>query len=70
MTLVSSFLATKVCAKYDRKTTILIASSFLLLEAELSAAAEFIWMLILGRIALGIGVGFGNEVLVSHFIQI
>ena len=67
--LVSSFLASKVCIKYGRKPTILVASSFFLLGAALSAAAEFIWMLILGRIALGIGVGFGNEVLILQFQQ-
>ena len=63
--LTSSFLPSKVCTKYGRKPTIFVA--FFLLGATLSASAEFIWLLILGRIALGIGVGFGNEILILHF---
>lgn len=61
--LVSSFAASKACSKFGRKPTILIASSFFLMGAALSAAAQNISMLIIGRILLGIGVGFGNEVM-------
>lgn len=60
--LVSSFVASKACTNIGRKPTILIASTLFLIGSALSASAEHIWMLILGRIALGIGVGFGNEV--------
>ncbi|KAL5849736.1 hypothetical protein ACOSQ3_007789 [Xanthoceras sorbifolium] len=59
--LVSSFAASKVCDKFGRKPTILVASSFFLVGAALSAASQYIWMLIVARILLGIGVGFGNE---------
>ncbi|KAJ0093194.1 hypothetical protein Patl1_25398 [Pistacia atlantica] len=57
----ASFVASKVCTKFGRKPTILVASSFFLAGAALSAGAKKIWMLIVGRILLGMGVGFGNE---------
>ncbi|KAJ4722427.1 Sugar transport protein [Melia azedarach] len=59
--LFSSFAASKVCTKFGRKPTILIASAFFLGGASLSCGAGNLWMLIIGRILLGIGVGFGNE---------
>ena len=60
--LVSSFGASKACTKYGRKPTILVASVFFLFGAAVSSSAQNIWMLIIGRILLGFGVGFGNEV--------
>lgn len=60
--LFASFLASKVCNKFGRKPTILVASFFFLAGAAISAAAQRLWMLIVGRILLGMGVGFGNEV--------
>ncbi|CAI9118520.1 OLC1v1020103C1 [Oldenlandia corymbosa var. corymbosa] len=59
--LVSSFFASKACSVLGRKPTILLASTFFMAGASLSAAAQAGWMLILGRILFGIGVGFGNE---------
>ncbi|OMP03743.1 Sugar/inositol transporter [Corchorus olitorius] len=59
--LFSSFAASKVCTKFGRKPTILVASIFFLAGAALSASAQNLWMLIIGRILLGFGVGFGNE---------
>ena len=60
--LVASFFASKACTKLGRKLTIFMASAFFLAGAGFSAGAEHKWMLILGRILFGIGVGFGNEV--------
>ncbi|KAB5537811.1 hypothetical protein DKX38_015344 [Salix brachista] len=60
--LVSSFGASKACTKFDRKPTILVASIFFLFGAAVSSGAQKIWMLIIGRILLSFGVGFGNEV--------
>lgn len=60
--LVSSFGASKACTKFGRKPTILVASVFFLFRAAVSSGAQNIWMLIIGRILLGFGVGFGNEV--------
>ncbi|KAL3507913.1 hypothetical protein ACH5RR_033295 [Cinchona calisaya] len=59
--LVSSFFASKACNVIGRKPTILMASTFFMAGAGLSAAAQVKWMLIMGRILFGIGVGFGNE---------
>ncbi|KAK8688480.1 hypothetical protein V6N13_087244 [Hibiscus sabdariffa] len=59
--LVSSFIASKVCTKFGRKPTILAASVFFLVGAGLSSGAQNLWMLIIGRVLLGFGVGFGNE---------
>ncbi|KAF8401684.1 hypothetical protein HHK36_012630 [Tetracentron sinense] len=59
--LVSSFAASKVCSKYGRRFAMRIASSFFLAGAILSTASVNLFMLILGRVLLGIGVGFGNE---------
>ncbi|CAN1129322.1 Sugar transport protein 8 [Linum perenne] len=56
-----SFVASKVCEKFGRKPTILIASLFFLGGSALSALAVNMPMLIIGRILLGVGVGFGNE---------
>ncbi|PSR92703.1 Sugar transport protein [Actinidia chinensis var. chinensis] len=59
--LVASFGASKACTLFGRKPTILVASIFFMAGAAFSAAAEHRWMLIIGRILFGIGVGFGNE---------
>ncbi|RZC73518.1 hypothetical protein C5167_048999 [Papaver somniferum] len=53
--------ASKVCTKYGRKQTTLVASGFYLIGVALNAAANNLIMLIVGRILLGFGVGFGNE---------
>ncbi|KAJ8768435.1 hypothetical protein K2173_021588 [Erythroxylum novogranatense] len=59
--LVFSFVASKVCEKFGRKPTILFASVFFLAGSGLSGGAHNMTMLIIGRILLGVGVGFGNE---------
>jgi len=69
--LVSSFGASKACTKFGRKPTILVASVFFLFGAAVSCSAQNIWMLIIGRILLGFGVGFGNEVCIfeKYFVS-
>ncbi|KAF9607609.1 hypothetical protein IFM89_037537 [Coptis chinensis] len=59
--LVSSFFASKICSNYGRKKTILLASIFCLIGVAVTASAPNILLLIVGRILLGVGVGFGNE---------
>ncbi|KAK4478079.1 hypothetical protein RD792_017344 [Penstemon davidsonii] len=59
--LVSSFFASKACTVLGRKPTILMASAFFVAGAIVSSAANVNWVLILGRILFGIGIGFGNE---------
>ncbi|CAL5411857.1 unnamed protein product [Camellia sinensis] len=66
--LVASFGASKACRIFGRKPTILVASLFFIGGAGFSALAEHKWMLILGRILFGIGVGFGNEVSCSSVL--
>ncbi|KAJ9146768.1 hypothetical protein P3X46_028997 [Hevea brasiliensis] len=59
--IVASFFASLVSKKYGRKPTIQIASIFFLIGAVLNAAAQNLPMLIIGRMLLGAGVGFGNQ---------
>ncbi|CAL9205852.1 unnamed protein product [Musa hybrid cultivar] len=59
--LVASFVASKICTKHGRKLTMQAASIFFLVGVILNAAAVNIAMLIIGRILLGIGVGFANQ---------
>ncbi|KAJ8510119.1 hypothetical protein OPV22_000553 [Ensete ventricosum] len=59
--LVSSFVASKVCTKHGRRLTMQAASVFFLVGVIFNAAARNIVMLIVGRILLGVGVGFANQ---------
>ncbi|KAL9410566.1 hypothetical protein AB3S75_044354 [Citrus x aurantiifolia] len=59
--LIASFVASRVCSKQGRRPTMQIASFFFLVGVVLTSAAFHISMLILGRLALGIGVGFANQ---------
>lgn len=67
--LIASFVASKICSKFGRKPTIFVASTFFLVGAAMCAGAEAMWMLIVGRILLGIGVGFGNEVYIIYILS-
>ncbi|XP_016681321.1 sugar transport protein 8-like [Gossypium hirsutum] len=53
--LVSSCAASKVCSKLSQSL------QFFLARAALRAAAQLLWMLLIGRVLLRICVGFGNE---------
>ncbi|KAK1420843.1 hypothetical protein QVD17_22741 [Tagetes erecta] len=59
--MVSSFFASACCKKWGRKVTIQLASAFFLVGVILNAAAKNIAMLIVGRLLLGAGIGFGNQ---------
>ncbi|KAL5550520.1 hypothetical protein UlMin_000696, partial [Ulmus minor] len=59
--IVSSFGASLTSKKFGRKITIQAASVFFVLGAILNTAANDIAMLIVGRLLLGAGVGFGNQ---------
>ncbi|XP_059281695.1 sugar carrier protein C-like [Lycium ferocissimum] len=59
--LVASVVASHVSKKHGRKLTMFLGGLFFLIGAVLNAAAFHITMLILGRILLGIGVGFANQ---------
>jgi MFS family permease len=60
--LVASFFASFTTRLLGRKITMLIAGLSFLCGATLNAAAQDLAMLILGRILLGVGVGFANQV--------
>lgn len=60
--LVASFAASKTCTKLGRKPTMQIASFFFIGGVILTAAAVNMAMLIIGRLLLGFGVGFANQV--------
>jgi MFS family permease len=60
--LVASFVASWVTKKLGRKISMFIGGLVFLAGAIINAAAQNIAMLIIGRILLGIGVGFANQV--------
>ncbi|KAH0764065.1 hypothetical protein KY290_020138 [Solanum tuberosum] len=57
----ASFVASSVSKKRGREVTMFLGGLLFLFGAVLNAAAVHISMLILGRILLGIGVGFANQ---------
>lgn len=60
--LVSTFGASHVTRNKGRRASIIVGSISFFLGAVLNAAAVNISMLIIGRILLGVGIGFGNQV--------
>ena len=60
--IVASFASTFFTKRFGRKLTIQMASIFFVAGAILSTFAINLPMLIAGRILLGAGVGFGNQV--------
>ncbi|EYU20201.1 hypothetical protein ABFS82_06G049900 [Erythranthe guttata] len=59
--LVASFFASFVTGAYGRKPSIVAGGAAFLAGAALNGAAVSIYMLILGRVLLGVGVGFANQ---------
>lgn len=60
--LCSSFFASWMTRKFGRKLTMLLGGAVFLAGSAINGAAKDIAMLIIGRILLGIGVGFANQV--------
>ena len=60
--LTATFFASYTTRKLGRRITMLIAGVFFLLGTVLNAAAVNLAMLIIGRLLLGCGVGFANQV--------
>ena len=60
--LIASFFASSVTKAYGRKPSILIGGASFLAGAALGGAALNVYMLIFGRVLLGAGVGFANQV--------
>ncbi|KAI3426545.1 MFS domain-containing protein [Psidium guajava] len=59
--LVSSLVASPITRNYGRRASIICGGVSFLIGATLNAAAENLAMLIVGRIMLGVGIGFGNQ---------
>ncbi|KAJ7973811.1 Sugar transport protein [Quillaja saponaria] len=59
--LISTFAASHVTRSKGRRASIIVGSISFFFGAVLNAAAVNISMLIIGRIFLGIGIGFGNQ---------
>ncbi|MQL83283.1 hypothetical protein Taro_015779 [Colocasia esculenta] len=60
--LIASLAASPVTRKCGRRASIVCGGLSFLLGAALNAGAANLAMLILGRIMLGVGIGFGNQV--------
>ena len=60
--LVATFFASWITRALGRKPSILAGGAAFLVGAALGGAAVDVYMLILGRVLLGIGVGFANQV--------
>ncbi|KAI8028678.1 Hexose carrier protein HEX6 [Camellia lanceoleosa] len=59
--LFASFFASSVTKAFRRKPSILVGRVAFLAGLALGGAAFNVYMLILGRILLGVGVGFANQ---------
>ncbi|KAL0400966.1 UNVERIFIED_CONTAM: Hexose carrier protein HEX6 [Sesamum latifolium] len=59
--LVFSFVAATVTRKYGRKPSIVIGGLTYMLGAAIGGAANNVYVLILGRVLLGVGLGFTNQ---------
>ncbi|KAK3035232.1 hypothetical protein RJ639_033866 [Escallonia herrerae] len=57
----SSFFASTVTRRFGRRRTMMLGGTVFFIGAALNAAAVHLWMLIVGRILLGFGVGFANH---------
>ncbi|MED6176514.1 Sugar transport protein 7 [Stylosanthes scabra] len=62
--LIASLFASPVTRKYGRRTSIIAGGISFLIGATINASAVNLTMLILGRVLLGIGIGFGNQLLI------
>ena len=60
--LVASFFASSFTSNFGRKPSILVGGASFFIGAVLGAAAFNVYILVLGRVLLGVGVGFANQV--------
>lgn len=67
--LVSSLVASRLTAALGRRNVIVLGGATFMIGSAFNAGAENVSMLILGRILLGFGVGFTNQVK-SKFVYI
>lgn len=62
--LIASFFASTVTRVFGRKWSMFGGGIIFLVGAAINGAAKDVAMLIIGRILLGIGVGFANQVII------
>lgn len=67
--LIASFLASWVTRAFGRRTSMFFGGVAFLIGSAISGASVNVYMLILGRVFLGIGVGFANQVSLSVNFQ-
>ncbi|KAG0485981.1 hypothetical protein HPP92_010060 [Vanilla planifolia] len=68
--LLSTFAASPITRKYGRRASILVGAVAFFIGAIVNAAALNVAMLIIGRIFLGIGIGFGNQAVPLYLSEI
>lgn len=56
--------------RYGRKATMVAAGACFLVGAGLNAGAQNLAMLIVGRIFLGFGIGFANQVVSAQCVTL
>lgn len=61
--LVSTLFASPITRKYGRRASIVCGGIAFLIGSALNAGAVNLAMLLAGRILLGVGIGFGNQVI-------
>ncbi|OMO98204.1 Sugar/inositol transporter [Corchorus olitorius] len=59
--LIASIFASPVTRVFGRKASMLVAGLAVLIGSALGGAASNLYMLVFGRVFLGIGLGFGNQ---------
>lgn len=64
--LVATLFASPVTRNYGRRISIICGGISFLVGAALNAAALNFAMLLLGRIMFGVGIGFGNQVILQR----
>lgn len=67
--MVASLVASPLTRRYGRRAVILAASILFLIGCGLSAGAVHVSMVVIGRILLGVGVGFGNTTIPMYLSE-
>lgn len=60
--LIASFFASTITRVFGRKWSMFVSGIFVLVGAAVNGAADDVLILILGRILVGAGIGFANQV--------
>lgn len=66
---IASFFASTVTRTFGRKPSMVFGGLSFLVGAAVNGAAQSVAMLIIGRILLGVGVGFAGQVNIDRFFS-